>query len=78
VESVGCGRELVLSVDGTLIEASMKSFHPRDGADEPPGGGRNSSRNFYGEQRRNDTIPPPPMPRRGCSARARARRPGCA
>ena len=33
------------SVDGTLIEAwaSMKSFKPKDGADEPPaeGGGRN-------------------------------------
>ena len=45
------------SVDGTLIEASMKSFHPKDGADEPPGGGRNGSRNFHGEQRRNDTHP---------------------
>jgi transposase len=45
------------SVDGTLIEAwaSMKSFRPKDGADEPPGGGRNGSRNFHGEQRRNDT-----------------------
>jgi transposase len=45
------------SVDGTLIEAwaSMKSFRPKDGIDEPPGGGRNGSRNFHGEQRRNDT-----------------------
>ena len=45
------------SVDGTLIEAwaSMKSFRPKDGADEPPTGGRNGSRNFHGEQRRNDT-----------------------
>ena len=33
------------SVDGTLIEAwaSMKSFRPKDGSDEPPaGGGRNA------------------------------------
>src|SRR3712207_6550823 len=31
------------SVDGTLIEAwaSMKSFRPKDGGDEPPGPGRN-------------------------------------
>jgi transposase len=45
------------SVDGTLVEAwaSMKSFRPKDGADEPPGGGRNGSRDFHGEQRRNDT-----------------------
>jgi transposase len=45
------------SVDGTLIEAwaSMKSFRPRDGADEPPGGGRHGSRDFHGQQRRNDT-----------------------
>ena len=45
------------SVDGTLIEAwaSMKSFRPKDGADEPPDGGRNGSRDFHGEQRRNDT-----------------------
>ena len=35
------------TVDGTLIEAwaSMKSFKPRDGSDEPPAsGGRSSSR----------------------------------
>jgi hypothetical protein len=45
------------SVDGTLIEAwaSIKSFRPKDGADEPPGGGRNGSSNFHGERRRNDT-----------------------
>ena len=45
------------SVDGTLIEAwaSMKSFRPRDGADQPPGGGRNRERDFHGERRRNDT-----------------------
>jgi transposase len=46
-----------VSVDGTLIEAwaSMKSFRPQDGGDQPPGGGRNDSRNFHGEQRRNHT-----------------------
>ena len=33
----------------------MKSFRPKDGADEPPSGGRNGSRDFHGEQRRNDT-----------------------
>ena len=45
------------SVDGTLIQAwaSMKSFRPKDGADEPPGGGRNGERDFHGERRRNDT-----------------------
>jgi transposase len=45
------------SIDGTLIEAwaSMKSFRPKDGAEEPPTGGRNDSRDFHGEQRRNDT-----------------------
>jgi transposase len=46
------------SVDGTLIEAwaSIKSFRPKDGADQPPDGDRNGSRNFHGEQRRNDTY----------------------
>ncbi len=46
------------SVDGTLIEAwaSMKSFRPRDGSDEPPaGGGRNAEANFRGEKRSNAT-----------------------
>ena len=45
------------SVDGTLIEAwaSVKSFRPKDGSDEPPGPGRNGERNFHGERRRNDT-----------------------
>ena len=46
------------SVDGTLIEAwaSMKSFVPRDGGDEPPAGpGRNAERDFHGERRSNDT-----------------------
>jgi hypothetical protein len=47
------------SVDGTLIEAwaSMKSFRPKDGSDEPPadGGGRNGETDFHGEKRSNDT-----------------------
>ena len=47
------------SVDGTLIEAwaSMKSFNPKDGSDEPPadGGGRNRETDFHGEKRSNYT-----------------------
>ena len=46
------------SVDGTLIEAwaSMKSFRPRDGSDEPPAdGGRNDEANFHGHKRSNET-----------------------
>ena len=46
------------SVDGTLIEAwaSLKSFRPKDGSDEPPtGGGRNAEADFHGRKRSNDT-----------------------
>jgi transposase len=46
------------SVDGTLIEAwaSMKSFKPRDGSNEPPAdGGRNTEANFHGHKRSNKT-----------------------
>ncbi len=45
------------SVDGTLLDAwaSMKSFRPRDGGDEPPGPGRNGERDFRGEKRSNRT-----------------------
>jgi transposase len=47
------------SVDGTMIEAwaSMKSFKPKDGSDEPPAerGGRNGEADFHGEKRTNDT-----------------------
>jgi transposase len=47
------------SVDGTLIEAwaSMKSFKPKDGSDEPPadGDGRDREVDFHGEKRSNDT-----------------------
>src|SRR5487761_2678227 len=45
------------SVDGTLIEAwaSMKSFRPKDGSDEPPtpGGGRNREADFHAQKRSN-------------------------
>jgi transposase len=47
------------SVDGTLIEAwaSMKSFKPKGGPDEPPpsDGGRNAEANFHGQKRSNET-----------------------
>ena len=46
------------SVDGTLIEAwaSMKSFKPKDGSDDPPTGrGRNGEANFHGKKRSNKT-----------------------
>jgi transposase len=45
------------SVDGTLIEAwaSMKSFRPKDGSDDPPAPSRNGERDFRGEKRSNDT-----------------------
>ena len=47
------------SVDGTLIEAwaSMKSFKPRGGSDEPPppSGGRNREMDFHGQKRSNET-----------------------
>jgi transposase len=45
------------SVDGTLIEAwaSMKSFQPKDGGENPPGPGRNGERDFHGERRSNET-----------------------
>ena len=46
------------SVDGTLIKAwaSMKSFRPKDGSDNPPeGGGRNAEANFHRQKRSNET-----------------------
>src|ERR687884_2013927 len=45
------------SVDGTLIEAwaSIKSFRPKDGSDEPCSPGRNGERDFRGERRSNET-----------------------
>jgi transposase len=55
------GRDLLsdehFSVDGTLIDAwaSMKSFRPKEGGDDPPGPGRNSEHDFRGEKRSNQT-----------------------
>jgi transposase len=46
------------SVDGTLIEAwaSLKSFRPKCGSDNPPDdGGRNAEANFHGQKRSNET-----------------------
>ena len=46
------------TVDGTLLEAwaSMKSFRPKEGGENPPAdGGRNPEVDFRGEQRTNDT-----------------------
>jgi hypothetical protein len=46
------------SVDGTLVEAwaSMKSFRPKDGPDDPaPPEGRNPDADFRGEKRSNAT-----------------------
>jgi len=46
------------TVDGTLLEAwaSMKSFRPKEGEENPPAdGGRNSAVDFRGERRANDT-----------------------
>jgi transposase len=58
------------SVDGSLVEAwaSMKSFRPKDGSDDPSSGGRNQEegsaaarqgrnheRDFHGERRTNDS-----------------------
>jgi len=45
------------SVDGTLIEAwaSMKSFRPKDGSDDPPAPGRNGEADFKGRRRSNET-----------------------
>src|SRR5690606_22615873 len=57
-EAAGLTSDEHFSVDGTLIEAwaSLKSFKPRDGSDDPPaGGGRNADRDFKGEQRKNET-----------------------
>ncbi len=70
------------SVDGTLIEAwaSMKSFKPRDGSDEPPvgGGGRNPQADFHGQKRSNETHASTTMRTPGCTKRERARKPSSA
>jgi transposase len=45
------------SVDGTLLKAwaSMKSFRPKDGSDEPPSPGRNGEADFRNTKRSNAT-----------------------
>jgi transposase len=68
------------SVDGTLIEAwaSMKSFRPKDGADEPPAAAAMTAGTSTASGDATTPMPRPPTARRGCSARAPARRPSCA
>ena len=69
------------SVDGTLLEAwaSPKSFRPKDGSGTPPGAGpQRRARLPRREAARTTPTPRRPTPMRGCSARGRARRPGCA
>ena len=65
------------TVDGTLIEAwaSLKSFKPRDGSDEPPaGGGRNTEADFHGKKRRTRRMSRRRIPMHGSTARGRARK----
>jgi transposase len=66
------------SVDGTLIEAwaSMKSFKPKSGRDEPPaeGGGRNRKRIFTARSARTTRTPRPRIPRQRSIAKAPARK----
>ena len=63
------------SVDGTLIEAwaSMKSFRPRKGADEPPadGGGATGRRTSTARSARTRRTPRPPIRMRGSIAKGR-------
>ena len=69
------------SVDGTLIEAwaSMKSFKPKDGSDEPPSAAGAMRRRTSGARgARTRPTPRPPIRMRGSIARAPARRPSCA
>ena len=70
------------SVDGTLIEAwaSMKSFKPRDGSDEPPagGGGATPRRTSTARSGRTRRMPRPPIRMPGSTGRDRARRPSSA
>ena len=67
------------SVDGTLIEAwaSMKSFKPKDGSDQPERGGT-GRRIFTARSARTTPTPRLPIPRRGSIAKGRARRPSSA
>ena len=70
------------SVDGTLIEAwaSMKSFKPKDGSDEPPPteAAATGRRIFTARSVRTKRTPRPPIPRRGSIAKGQARRPSSA
>src|SRR5215213_5718571 len=52
------------SVDGTLIEAwaSMKSFRPKDGSDDPPAPGRNGERTSAASGAATRRTPRPPTP----------------
>src|SRR5688572_15441004 len=70
------------SVDGTLIEAwaSMKSFRPKDGrtSRQPPAAGAMRRRTSGVSGARTRPMPRPLIRMRGCTARARARRPSSA
>ena len=65
------------SVDGTLIEAwaSLKSFRPKDGSDEPPAPGRaTASATSTASGAATRPMPAQPIPMLGSCARAPARR----
>ena len=70
------------SVDGTLIEAwaSMKSFKPTGGPNEPPadGGGRSQETNFTARGDRTKRTPRPPIPKRSSIVKDPAKRPSFA
>ena len=70
------------SVDGTLIEAwaSMKSFRPKDGSDEPPppAAGGTARRISTARSAPTRRTPRRPIRRRGFIARGRARKPSSA
>ena len=70
------------SVDGTLIEAwaSMKSFKPTDGSNEPPADGADGTRKrtFTARGDRTKRTPRPPIPKRGSIVKGSARRPSSA
>jgi transposase len=70
------------SVDGTLIEAwaSMKSFRPRDGSDDPPPSGEGGTERRISVARSAPMrrTPRRPIRNRGSIAKGRARRPSSA
>ena len=67
------------SVDGTLLEAwaSPKSFRPKDGRAPRPAPGATARATFTASAARTTRTLRPPMPMPACSARGRARKPGC-